>query len=327
MRNTILFGGENRERLVSVASTQAIAATLQDADLWFWGSDGIVSACDRNVLMQHSRPFETELPVSGEPIGPIETAIERAAREQRVLVLGMHGGMAENGELAALCEKHGARFTGSGSKASRLAFDKIATKKTVATAGVSTPPTLTLENAASNLATYGKLVAKPIADGSSYGLFFVEKHEELAQLEEAAQKEAYLIEPFIKGVEATCGVLEHGGKLIALPPVEIRPADGVFDYAAKYLSPKTNEICPSTFDQDVNTALQAMALKAHSAVGASGYSRSDFIITADGPIFLEINTLPGLTKSSLFPKALAAHGMSFGEFLLGQIELSSLRTS
>ncbi|EJN00344.1 ATP-grasp domain-containing protein [Phyllobacterium sp. YR531] len=325
MRNTILFGGQNRERLVSVASTQAIARALPEAELWFWGSDGVIRTCDRAVLMEHSRPFETELPVSGEPVGPIESAIERAAREQRVLVLGMHGGMAENGELAALCEKHGARFTGSGAKASRLAFDKLATKETVAEVGVATPPTLALDDAASSLATYGKLVAKPIADGSSYGLFFVDKQEELAELEDAAQKEAYLIEPFIAGVEATCGVLEHEGRLIALPPVEIRPADGVFDYAAKYLSPKTNELCPSSFDEHVNTSLQTMALKAHSAVGARGYSRSDFIITADGPIFLEINTLPGLTNSSLFPKALAAHGLGFGEFLQGQIELSSSR--
>lgn len=323
MRNTILFGGENRERLVSVASTQAIAATLPDADLWFWGKDGIIRSCERTHLMRHSRPFEVELPATGEPIGSIEAAVDRAALEHRVLILGLHGGMAENGEFAALCEKRGTRFTGCGSKASRLAFDKVASKEMAAGVGISTPPTLSVESAANDLATYGKLVAKPIADGSSYGLLFVSGPEDINGLEEVMQKEAYLIEPFIAGVEATCGVLEHEGKLIALPPVEIRPADGMFNYAAKYLSPKTNELCPSSFDEKINASVQTLALRAHSAIGARGYSRSDFIITVEGPIFLEINTLPGLTKASLFPKALAAQGISFEEFLHGQIEIAT----
>lgn len=323
MRNTILFGGENRERLVSVASTQAIAATLQDADLWFWGSDGIIRTCERSHLMGHSRPFEIELPAIGEPIGSIEAAVDRAAAERRVLILGLHGGMAENGELAALCEKRGASFTGCGSVASRLAFDKVASKAVVGGIGISTPPTLSIKTAVDDLATYGKLVAKPIADGSSYGLLFVDSPEDISGLAELMQKEPYLIEPFIEGINATCGIVEHDGRLIALPPVEIRPADGVFDYAAKYLSSMTNELCPSSFEEKVNTSLQTLALKAHSAIGARGYSRSDFIITADGPVFLEINTLPGLTKASLFPKALAAEGISFSQFLCGQIEIAT----
>ncbi|MET3649646.1 D-alanine--D-alanine ligase family protein [Phyllobacterium ifriqiyense] len=323
MGNIILFGGENRERLVSVASTQAIAATLPEADLWFWGSDGIIRSCERDHLMGHSRPFEVDLPAIGEVIGSIEDAIDRAAQEHRVLILGLHGGMAENGEFAALCETRGARFTGCGSKASRLAFDKVASKEAVAVLGIATPPTLSLASAANDLGTYGKLVAKPVADGSSYGLLFVNNPEDIHELEQVMQKEAYLIEPFIEGVNATCGILEHEGELIALPPVEIRPADGVFDYAAKYLSSQTNELCPSTFDEKTNTSLQTLALKAHSAIGARGYSRSDFIIAADGPIFLEINTLPGLTNASLFPKALAAQGISFKEFLHGQIEIAT----
>jgi D-alanine-D-alanine ligase len=326
MRNTILFGGVNREHLVSVASAQALTEALPDADLWFWNRDGLVHFFKRGVLMGHARPFEVELPISGEPIGTIEAAIDRARREERVLVLGLHGGMAENGQLAALCEDRGVRFTGSGSAASRLAFDKVATKEAITKAGISTPPTLSIESAANDLVTYGKLVAKPIADGSSYGLLFVETPEELKELGKVVQKEAYLIEPFIAGIEATCGVLEHNGKLIALPPAEIRPADGVFDYAAKYLSSRTNEICPASFSEQVNSTLQAMALKAHSTIGAHGYSRSDFIITADQLIFLEINSLPGLTKASLFPKELAAQGIAFAEFLKGQIALAVTRS-
>ncbi|WP_371826910.1 hypothetical protein [Microvirga sp. VF16] len=193
----------------------------------------------------------------------------------------------------------------------------------VAETGVATPPSLSLASAATALATYGKLVAKPVADGSSYGLFFVEREEDLSALSDAVHNEAYLIEPFIAGIEATCGVVEHNGASIALPPVEIRPAEGVFDYAAKYLSPATSEICPASFGEQVNATLQAAALKAHSAIGASGYSRSDFIVTEDRVVFLEINTLPGLTKASLFPKELAAQGIGFAGFLHGQIELAA----
>jgi D-alanine-D-alanine ligase len=237
MLNTILFGGTNREHFVSVASAQALADALPEADLWFWSRDGIVHVYDRDVLMRHARPFEVDLPVAGDPIGSIEMALDRARQENRLLVLGLHGGMAEGGQLAAICEERGIPFTGSGSATSRLAFDKMAAKAAVAKTGIATPPTLTLASVAADLATYGKLVAKPVADGSSYRLLFVERPQDLRTLGEVAQKEAYLIEPFIAGVEATCGVLEQDGAVIALPPVEIRPADGVFDYSAKYLAP------------------------------------------------------------------------------------------
>jgi D-alanine-D-alanine ligase len=325
MLTTILFGGTNREHFVSVASAQALADALPEADLWFWSRDGIVHVCDRDVLMRHARPFEVDLPKAGNPIGSIEVALDRASREHRLLVLGLHGGMAESGQLAAMCEDRGICFTGSGSVASRLAFDKMAAKAAVAETGIATPPTLTLATASADLATYGKLVAKPVADGSSYGLLFVERPDDLRTLAEVAQKEAYLVEPFIAGVEATCGVLEQDGAVIALPPVEIRPADGVFDYSAKYLAPTTREICPAGFDEQVNAALQDAAVKAHSALGASGYSRSDFIVAGDRVIFLETNTLPGLTRASLFPKELAAQGIAFDEFLRHQIRLAAAR--
>jgi D-alanine-D-alanine ligase len=325
MLTTILFGGTNREHFVSVASAQALADALPEADLWFWSRDGIVHGCDRDVLLSHARPFEVDLLVAGDLIGSVEVALDRASREHRLLILGLHGGMAESGQLAAMCEDRSICFTGSGSVASRLAFDKMAAKVAVAKTGIVTPPTLTLATAAADLATYGKLVAKPVADGSSYGLLFVERPDDLRTLGELAQKEAYVIEPFIAGVEATCGVLEQDGAVIALPPVEIRPADGVFDYTAKYLAPATREICPAGFGEQVNAALRNAAVKAHSAMGASGYSRSDFIVTGDRVIFLEINTLPGLTRASLFPKELAVQGISFIEFLRGQIRMAAAR--
>lgn len=327
MRNTILFGGTNRERLVSVASAQALTATLPQADLWYWAPDGQVHEAQAEALAAHQRPFEIDFPATGPAIGEIEAALDRAAAEGRVLILALHGGQAENGELAALCEARGVAFTGSGAAASRLAFDKAATKAAVAKVGVVTPGTVLVETATEGLAEHGRLVAKPVAEGSSYGLIFVNSEADLAALAQAARREAYLVEPFVSGLEATCGVLERDGELIALPPVEIRPADGAFDYASKYIAAGTQEICPATFGAEINAALQAGALKAHRAVGAQGYSRSDFIVTETGVVFLEINTLPGLTKASLYPKALAAEGVAFLDFLDGQIALAIARAA
>lgn len=328
MKPTILFGGTNRERLVSVASAQAVSAALPQADLWYWAPDGTVHEAESAALSAHQRPFEIDFPATGAAIGSIEAALDRAAAEGRVLVLALHGGAAENGELGALAEPRGVAFTGTGAAASRLAFDKAATKAVVAEAGVVAPGTVTTETAAEGLERYGRLVAKPVAEGSSYGLIFVNGPADLEALAEAAKREAYLVEPFIAGAEATCGVLEQAdGSLVALPPVEIRPADGAFDYKSKYLAAATQEICPATFAAATNAAMQDAALKAHRAVGARGYSRSDFIVTDEGVVFLEINTLPGLTKASLYPKALAAQGIGFVEFLNGQIALAEARAS
>ncbi|HEX5379250.1 MAG TPA: ATP-grasp domain-containing protein [Phenylobacterium sp.] len=326
MHITILFGGTNRERLVSVASAQALALALPQADLWFQAPDGRVFEADRAALAAHARPFELDFPPGDALIGPIEAALDRAAAEKRVLVLGQHGGAAENGTLAALAEARGVAFTGSGAAASRLAFDKAATKAVVSKVGVAVPPTVSVETAEADLARHGKLVAKPVAEGSSYGLIFVNGQEDLATLAEAARRETYLVEPFIAGAEATCGVLEQAdGSLIALPPIEIVPAEGAFDYAGKYLASTTEEICPARFGEQTNAALQAAALAAHKAVGAMGYSRSDFIVTGEGVVFLEINTLPGLTRASLYPKALSVQGVAFADFLAGQIALAQRR--
>jgi D-alanine-D-alanine ligase len=183
-----------------------------------------------------------------------------------------------------------------------------------------------LEDLEKALAEYGRLIAKPARDGSSYGLMFVNATQDLVAVRRAAKTEEYVIEPFIAGREATCGVLEQlDGSLIALPPVEIIPAAGAFDYEAKYIAKATQEICPARFAPEVNAQLMDHALCAHKALSCGGYSRSDFIVSRQGPIYLETNTLPGLTKASLYPKALKAQGIEFVDFLLGQIALAEKR--
>src|ERR1700722_17552662 len=128
MRTTILFGGTNKERLVSVATAQALCSALPDADLWFWDADDTVHKTRSEVLLKHARPFEVPFTPGTASIGRIEPALDQAKAEDRLLVLGLHGGIAENGELQAMCEMRGVAFTGSGSASSQLAFDKVAAK-------------------------------------------------------------------------------------------------------------------------------------------------------------------------------------------------------
>ena len=328
MRITILFGGTNKERLVSVASAQALHQALPEADLWFWDVDDTVHEVRSQALLNHSRPFEDPFQPGNPAIGAIETALDKAKAEDRVLVLGLHGGRAENGELQAMCEMRGIPFTGSGSASSHLAFDKTAAKHFAAIAGVKAPAGVALADIEAALAEYGKLIAKPTRDGSSYGLIFVNSSQDLVAVRNAARTEDYLIEPFIPGLEATCGVLEQSdGSFTALPPIEIIPAEGGFgfDYRAKYLAKSTQEICPGRFAPEITAQLMDQALRAHKALSCSGYSRSDFIVAENGLIFLETNTLPGLTKASLYPKALNAQGIGFADFLQDQIALAEKR--
>src|SRR5215468_8201389 len=328
MRITILFGGTNKERLVSVATAQALHTTLPEAGLWFWEADDSVHETRSETLLGHARPFEDPFKPGGQRVGvTIEQAMDRAKAEDRILVLGVHGGRAENGELQVMCEMRGVPFTGSSSASSHLAFDKVAAKRFATLGGVKAPAGIALAEIESALAEHGRLVAKPTHDGSSYGLIFVNAQQDIVAVRNAAKTETYLIEPFILGVEATCGVLEQAdGSIISLPPIEIVPAEGAFDYTAKYLLKSTQEICPGRFAPEISAAIMSEALKAHRALSCSGYSRSDFIVSDKGPIYLETNTLPGLTKASLYPKALKAQGIDFADFLRDQILLSIKRT-
>jgi D-alanine-D-alanine ligase len=326
MRITILFGGTNKERLVSVASAQALHRALPEADLWFWHVADTVHEVGSKVLLEHSRPFQDEFNPGTRGL-PLEAALDKAKSEDRVLVLGLHGGRAENGELQAMCELRGIPFTGSGSASSNLAFDKTAAKRFAAIAGVTTPAGVELEDIDAAFEEYGRLIAKPARDGSSYGLIFVNAKQDLVAVRNAARTEDYVIEAFVAGGEATCGVLEQSdGTLISLPPIEIVPAEGAFDYAAKYLLKATQEICPGRFTAEVTAQLQDQAMRAHKALSCRGYSRTDFIVSPKGLVYLETNTLPGLTAASLYPKALKAQGIEFPDFLRDQIALAERRS-
>lgn len=147
-----------------------------------------------------------------------------------------------------------------------------------------TPPAnIALDQIDEAFAEYGRLIAKPARDGSSYGLIFVNAKQDLVAVRNAAKHEEYVIEPYISGVEATCGVLERpDGSIISLPPIEIIPGEGSFDYAAKYLLKSTQEICPGRFAPEITAALKHQAMLAHRAMSCTGYSCSDFIVSTRG---------------------------------------------
>ena len=183
---------------------------------------------------------------------------------------------------------------------------------------------MALEDLDAAFAEYGRLIAKPARDGSSYGLIFVNAKQDLVAVRNAAKTEEYLIEPFVAGVEATCGVLEQSdGSVIALPPIEIVPAEGALRlHRANICSNRPRRSARGAFRPRSARRLMDQALRAHRALSCSGYSRTDFIVSAKGPIYLETNTLPGLTAASLYPKALKAQGIEFADFLRDQIALA-----
>jgi D-alanine-D-alanine ligase len=173
-------------------------------------------------------------------------------------------------------------------------------------------------------------VLKPQADGSSHGLIHLKG---LDEVEAAAKALAgfqlqYLAEVFIEGRELTVGVVEDEGGPTALPVSEVRLIPGgAFDYAGKYLGTGTEEITPAQLTDAEREAAQALGVLTHRAVGCAGYSRTDMILTASGPVLLEINTLPGMTKASFIPQQLAAAKREVRAFLEQQLALARRRLS
>jgi D-alanine-D-alanine ligase len=238
----------------------------------------------------------------------------------------IHGTFGEDGQLQAICEARGLRYTGAGVETSRIAFDKALTKEKFIAAGVPTPRSQIFRlDGSDTLSIDLPLVVKPPREGSSVGVHIVRTPEELETALEDARRfgDATLIEEFIEGKELTIGVL--GDQV--LPVIHIEPAEGFYDINNKYPwmsgTGKTLYHCPADLDEAITQRVQAAALAAFKAAGTEVYGRVDCLLRADGSAFiLEINTIPGMTSSSLLPKAAAAVGISFPELCHQIIELS-----
>jgi D-alanine-D-alanine ligase len=243
-----------------------------------------------------------------------------------VVFLALHGTYGEDGTVQQQLDALGVPYTGCHAEASRIAFDKVLTKQSFIQAGVPTAKFISVHSAAEPFpASFSvPLVVKPARQGSSVGLVFVERGEDWSVALATALKfdTEVLIEEKITGRETTVGIL--AGK--ALPVVEVRPLNGVYDAHSKYTPGATEYFCPADFDTATTNRIQSAALDAFKAVGGRDYARVDVMVRADGsPVVLEVNTLPGMTETSLLPKAAAVAGLNFAQLCQRMVELSLQR--
>lgn len=259
--------------------------------------------------------------------------LPEAVRGKDFAFINLHGSPGEDGLIQAMLEGLGVPYQGSGPSASMLALNKAAAKTFFRAAGLNTAP-------------WELLTGKPGPDwrppfpfpifikantgGSS---LHMERAEDAAALPVVLDRlfalhDVFLVEPAVRGTEITCGVLAslENGKEVpeALPPILIRGkgVDGMFDYASKYLPDGAEEICPAPIPEALTRVIQNMALAAHVRLGLAGYSRSDFIVPENSlPVLLEVNTLPGMTRTSLIPREAAAIGLSFEQLVARLIDL------
>lgn len=248
-----------------------------------------------------------------------------------IAFIAMHGGSGEDGTIQGLLDSLDIRYTGSGVLASALAMDKTMSKRLFLENNIKTPSFLTVrEGADQNLTKRIKaeigypVIFKPPCQGSTIGMSVVKRESEVKDalaLGFNYEKEL-LVEQFVKGVEITVGVLGNE-KPIALPPIEITTETGFYDYKTKYTTGLSSHIFPARISKANEKIAQEAAVKAHKVLGCKGFSRADFMVPKNAePLMLEVNTIPGLTKLSLFPDAAKAGGISFEELIKKLISLA-----
>jgi len=292
---TVMCGGPSAEREVSLRSGAAVAAALR--------SRGHIVAELDPVMPGWRLPDGTD-----------------------VVFLALHGTYGEDGTVQAELEALGVPYTGCGPEASRLGFDKALTKRCCVAAGVPTARFTVVDkpDAPWPEGWTPPVVLKPVRQGSSVGLQFVEQPEDWGAALNAAMRydTQVLVEQKITGRECTVGILDNQ----PLPVVEIRPKTGLYDYATKYTAGLTEFLCPAPFDAGVTQRVQAAAMEAFRAIGGRDYARVDIIVQPDGgPVVLEINTLPGMTATSLLPMAARAAGISYDGLCQRMVDMALRR--
>ncbi len=291
----VLEGGPGHEREVSLKSAEGVAQALREAGA--------------RVTPVDVRGPDFALPAE------IDVAFNV-----------IHGTFGEDGQLQRILEERGVPYTGAREASSRRAFDKVLSKKAFIENSVPTPPEEIISLGAGERPTFAPpLVLKPPREGSSVGVHIIRETTALdAALEDLRRfSDDVLVEKFITGRELTVGIL--GGE--ALPVVHINPRDGFYDMNNKYPwlggGGGSDYICPAEIGEEATRAVQAAALQAHQALGIEVYSRVDVLLDNDGrPWVLEANTIPGMTETSLLPKAARAAGISYPELCARIVRLS-----
>ena len=293
----VLKGGPGSERDVSLATAAGVAKALRSSG---------VQVTDVDV-----RDANFELPPD------VELAF-----------IAIHGTFGEDGQIQQILEERGIAYTGEGVEESRIAFDKILSKEKFDAAGVTTPEWETIAGGARPSFQLPFVIKAP-RQGSTVGVYIVKSEAELeSALTDAAQYDDHLlVEKFIPARELTVGVLGDQ----ALPILEIIAKDGFYDFAEKYpfLNPNAapgggaQHVCPAQISEEQTRAVQDLALRAHRSLGLEVYCRVDVMLPANGAAtVLELNTIPGMTPSSLLPEAAAAGGISYPQLCARIIELS-----
>ncbi len=251
-----------------------------------------------------------------------------------VVLSGLHGGWGEDGALQSLLEIVGIPYVGSGPRASMIAMDKQLCKLVMRENGLAVPRGVVINDDLAFAPFAGACVVKPNDGGSSVGITILDDASNEAKWRDALKSGlrdgAVLVEELIVGTEVTCPVLGEGHDARALPVIEIVPQSdgGFYDFEAKYAPSGSQHLIPPRLSEDVQKRVQNDALKAHRTLGCRGVSRSDFLVKSDGtPVFLEINTLPGMTETSLVPDAARAAGIAFPQLIRGLVDDALRRTT
>lgn len=330
MKIVVLAGGLSPERNVSLSSGVKVATALRErghqtalVDMYL-GLEGDPAALYAAPLPEEWTKIGRQAPdlaalkrERGGGANLFGPGVLELCQSADVVFLALHGQCGEDGRVQAAFDLLGIPYTGSGYLGSAIAMDKDLTKQLVAPVGVRTPDWDRLDYQASDIPDLTErlrlpCVVKPVDSGSSIGVSICRTREEL----EAALTGGLdfggrcVVEDYVAGREVQIAILEDR----ALPSIEIVPKQGFYDYENKYQPGAAEEICPAPIPQKVEQELAQAALAVFRTVGLSVYSRADFILDGDGKLwFLEINTLPGMTPTSLVPQEAAAVGISYGE--------------
>ena len=296
----VLAGGPDREHAVSLLSAATIAQGLRDA----------------NRYEVHLHEFRSLTPA------------ELRALPGEVIFPALHGPWGEGGSIQAMLEADGRPYVGSGPRASRGAIDKVFTKCIAASVGITTLPTAILRPDEPLSPFPLPVVAKPVFEGSTIGLYVCHTPEQWAVAHSAASASGipYMIEPFIRGRELTVGTVDLGEGPIALPVIEIRPADGLYDYEAKYTREDTTYLIEPELPPNVSDTIRRQTLDLARTMDLRDLCRADFLLDDQHrAVFLEVNTMPGFTSHSLVPKAAAHVGVSVAELVSAFVENARTR--
>lgn len=341
MKIVVMCGGLSMERDVSISSGTLICgalrrlghqAVLVDMFLGLEDYEGNLNDLFENLPPLQSVRIPEEAPDLDKVISSrkwkspsrVGKRVFELCQLADVVFLGLHGACGEDGRIQAALDLMGVKYTGSGYLGSALAMDKDLTKRLIAGTGVKTPEWKIVDFDASSIpeimaSASLPCVVKPVDSGSSIGVVIPETEEALEKaLKDNLKYGRVMMEQYVCGREIDVGVL--GDR--ALPSIEIIPKQGFYDYKNKYQAGATVEICPTLIDPAVEKRLGEAALKVHRALGLHSYSRSDFIVSGDDVYFLEINTLPGMTPTSLMPQEAAAVGIEYESLCRQVIEMA-----